>query len=62
MAKLHRAMSGGIGAQGPVVTKGDGIARGKTNIPYLPRDPQRRANLLAALKVINEERLLTQED
>jgi hypothetical protein len=61
MAKLHRAMSGGIGAHGPVVTKGDGVWRGKTNLPYLPKDPERRANLLRALG-ITPDQLLTPED
>lgn len=61
MARLHRTLTGGIGAHGPVVSKGDGVWRGKTNLPYLPRDPERRANLLKLLG-IQEHQLLTPED
>jgi hypothetical protein len=61
VARLHRAAGGGIGPQGPVVTKGDGVWRGKANLPYLPRDPERRANLLRDLG-IELDQLLTEED
>jgi hypothetical protein len=44
-----------------VVTKGDGVWRGKVNLPYLPRDPERRANLLRDLG-IELDQLLTEED
>lgn len=62
MARLHRAASGGIGPQGPIVSKGDGVWRGLRNIPYLPRDPERRRNLLTALGIEDPAQLLTPED
>jgi hypothetical protein len=46
----------------PIQVDKDGIIiTGKTNLPYLPKDPLRRANLLRDLG-INEADLLTLED
>ena len=46
----------------PMQVDKDGIIiTGKTNLPYLPKDPERRRNLLALLG-IKEDNLLTLED
>lgn len=46
----------------PMQVDKDGvITLGRTNLPYLPKDPERRANLLKALGIAEED-LLTKED
>jgi hypothetical protein len=46
----------------PMQVDKDGIiVTGKTNLPYLPRDPERKRNLLKLLGIAEED-LITMED
>lgn len=60
MARLHGGVHGFLHSPG-AVDKDGAVVTGKTNLPYLPRDPERRRNLLKVLG-ITEDQLLTMED
>jgi hypothetical protein len=62
--RLRKKGEGGISNtfHTPMQVDKDGvITNGKTNLPYLPSDPERRRNLLNALGIVESD-LLTLED